>query len=115
MGWDARLVIDAGAETPTPLEVDYYNSDGFGWSMTWNVSPMYREAFGHSITALDSLPAPEAAAKMEAALAKMEAEPERYRAMNPPNGWGDYEGAMRVLRQMASVCREYPKATFSIQ
>lgn len=30
----------------------------------------------------------------------LEADPERYRAMNPPNGWGSYDSLLDVLRKM---------------
>lgn len=114
MGWNARLTIDTGAETLTPLDLDYSDPGGYGWSMTYNVSPMYREAFGHSIMDLNGLPAPEAADRMEAALRDMENNPTKYKAMNPPNGWGSYEAAMSILRQMIPICRQHPKATFEI-
>jgi len=37
----------------------------------------------------------------------MQSEPDRWRAMNPPNGWGDYDrciqGRMRVWADTASI------------
>ena len=30
----------------------------------------------------------------------LEAGPARFRARNPPNGWGDYDGLLKVLREM---------------
>ena len=39
----------------------------------------------------------------------MEAEPERYRALNPDNGWGDFDSFLTVLREMhKSSCVEWP-------
>lgn len=37
----------------------------------------------------------------------MEADPAAYRAMNPPNGWGDSDGALDVLRQFRDACRKH--------
>lgn len=30
----------------------------------------------------------------------LEAQPERFRLANPPNGWGDYDSLLKVLREM---------------
>ena len=48
------------------------------------------------------------------AIEKMESNPEKYKAMNPPNGWGNYEGALEVLKEMAKVAFEYPETVFLI-
>ena len=45
------------------------------------------------------------------AIKTMEDDPERFRAMNPENGWGDYEGALEWLRKILAACRTYPKAS----
>lgn len=38
----------------------------------------------------------------------LEADPARFRAMNPPNGWGDYDGLLGVLRDMRDRVTEEP-------
>jgi len=35
-------------------------------------------------------------------LAGLCADPDRYRAMNPDNGWGDYDSLLRVLQEMCA-------------
>ncbi len=54
-------------------------------------------------------PASEAIEPLRAAVARMEADPEAYRALNPPNGWGDYEGALDYLRRFLEACEEKPE------
>lgn len=44
------------------------------------------------------------------AIHKMEADPERYRAMEPSNGWGSYEGTLSFLRKLRDACLMYPNA-----
>lgn len=44
------------------------------------------------------------------AIKTMEDDPERFRAMNPKNRWGDYESALVWLREILAACRTYPKA-----
>jgi hypothetical protein len=38
----------------------------------------------------------------------LEADPERYRAMNPANGWGDYDRLLVVLREMRDRVPDWP-------
>jgi hypothetical protein len=38
-------------------------------------------------------------------VAGLEADPERFRAMNPPNGGGDYDSLLVVLREMLGYSR----------
>lgn len=38
----------------------------------------------------------------------LEADPERYRAMNPPNGWGDYDSLLETLRKMRDAVPDWP-------
>lgn len=54
--------------------------------------------------------AAELAEILETGLAKLEAEPERFRAMNPPNGWGSYEGLVQFVRNYLQACRDNPDA-----
>lgn len=39
-------------------------------------------------------------------IAGLEADPDRYRAMNPENGWGDYDRLLDVLRRMRDATAE---------
>lgn len=45
---------------------------------------------------------------LEAAVDHMAANPEVYRAINPPSGWGDYDGALRYLAGIECWCRAHP-------
>lgn len=45
------------------------------------------------------------------AVSAMEGEPERFRALNPANGWGDYEGAVDYMRRFYLACERHPDAT----
>lgn len=47
---------------------------------------------------------------LRAAIRAMLADPERFRAHNPANGWGDYEGFLAFCRRLADACEEYPDA-----
>lgn len=47
---------------------------------------------------------------LSAGLAALEKFPVKFRAYNPPNGWGTYEGLVRFVREYLSACKEYPHA-----
>lgn len=43
-------------------------------------------------------------------LARLEANPDGYRELNPKNGWGSYEGLVRFTRDYLDACKQYPDA-----
>jgi hypothetical protein len=79
---------------------------------TYNVSPMFYDALAcrDGIRGLDGAKGKDAYPLLAEAIAKMEADPAKYRAMNPKNGWGDYDGALKLLRELKTWCAEFPEA-----
>lgn len=51
---------------------------------------------------------PDGAALLHRIVLGLEADPERFRAMNPDNGWGDYDSLLKVLRDMRDAVPEWP-------
>lgn len=47
-------------------------------------------------------------------LALLESDPERFRAFNPPNKWGSYEGLVMFVRNYLSACVENPDAKVEV-
>lgn len=43
-------------------------------------------------------------------LERLKAEPERFKALNPSNGWGDYDGLVEWLEAYLAACVENPNA-----
>lgn len=43
-------------------------------------------------------------------LDKLRSEPDKFKAFNPPNGWGDYEGLVEFVANYLNACQEYPDA-----
>ena len=82
-------------------------------NVTYNLGAMWAEAGvkdalyeaeGH--TAEELLPA------FRDALELMESDPPRFEKHDSPNGWGNYVGAVRFLRELVGACEAHPTAIF---
>lgn len=108
MSYDVRLEIDTGGEYPASVTE---------WrSPTYNLAPMFRWALdrdkdGDGLRGLDGRTAQYAIGKLRAAVEDMEDNPATYKAMNPANGWGDYDGALAFMREFLADCIAHPKAS----
>jgi len=125
MSWDATLyaVTDVtechscGQALPEPKR----ERDEIGWwNFTHNTNGMIAAAYeAFTGTATEQCDGPlgpvigpawwrrlngasgaDGAAYLASIIAGLEADPDRYRAMNPPNGWGSYDHLLPVLRSM---------------
>jgi len=47
-------------------------------------------------------------------LAELEADPEAAKKYNPFNGWGDYEGLVRFVKNYLEACKQYPDANVGV-
>lgn len=110
MSYDIALYlkVDTGGSEP----VDYCAADIGNY--TANVSGMWTDALGYRLADLKGRTAGDCTDDLRRAVADMQNRPDHYRAMNPPNGWGDYEGALAYLRQLHDACCAHPKATVHI-
>jgi DNA repair exonuclease SbcCD ATPase subunit len=106
-----RQAIDEELER---LEDDYEDAKLTSLNVTHNLNKMaevvglykilwYPEEVG--ITSASQMIEP-----LEKAIKELEANPEKYKAYNPPNGWGDYGIFVSFCRSMLSTCRENPDA-----
>jgi len=78
-------------------------------NITYNIAPMWVVALGGAgIRRFEGAPGVEAAGPLSEGVERMRADPATYRAMNPPNGWGNYEGALEYLDRLARACALHP-------
>lgn len=89
------------------MEGELYLNDGF--NMTSNVGPMYHAAGGLQIGDLDKKTAVEVLDKVRPAYAYMLTHPDEMRALEPENGWGTYEDALKFLREIIATCLDHPE------
>jgi hypothetical protein len=81
-------------------------------NMTSNVAPMWRRA-GADLAAMKGKTAKEVRFILATAVRNMLAEPEKYKALNPGNGWGDYRSCVEYLTRLALMAGEVdPADTF---
>jgi hypothetical protein len=99
MSWDFYLVDDNGDEIT-----------GTWFNYTYNVSGMFDAAVGETPSEWDGRKAGDLVPVCSKILADFADRPEFYRAMNPENGWGDFEGARTFIRNIQDVCADRPDA-----
>ncbi len=51
---------------------------------------------------------------LEDGLERLESDPEFYKKYNPSNGWGCYEGLVKVLREYLEACKKHPHAKITV-
>ncbi len=86
----------------------------FETNITHNLGGMFEEAGVYNILWRgDGMVAGEVLTKLKAALDLMEAEPERFKKHDSPNGWGLYIHAVPWLRGIVEACKNHPHATIS--
>lgn len=109
MSYDIELLVytaitgqDGESESVTVYDVGNYTS---------NVAPMWSAALGRSLGDLHGRSAGACVVWLTSAVKDMKREPDKYKAMNPKNGWGDYEGALAYLENLLHACKILPNTT----
>jgi hypothetical protein len=87
--------------------------DGLDWNYTHNTTPMIYQVLEEAGVALaerepwyqrlNGMTGREARDYLQVIVGGLEADPARFRAMNPPNGWGSYDDLLQVLREMRAA------------
>ena len=102
MSWWAGVRIDTGADL---IEVDDRN-------ITYNVSRLFRLVLSHpeGLRGFHKAPASEAGGVFARAADELEALPQEIvRPLEPANGWGSRDSAVKDLRWLAETCARAPK------
>lgn len=110
MSLDFALVvdIDSGSARTRTVEV-------FSLNITHNLREMWIKAGVYdALYESDGKCAGEIIEALVCGLGHMEEHPAEYQALNPPNGWGSYDGAFRWLTMVTRACTEHHKAIIAI-
>ena len=102
-----EVVVDTGGSEPRTLEL-------FERNITHHLNTMAGEAgiYKHlwrpeeiDITHAEQLIEP-----LRGGLKQLRADPAKFRAHNPSNGWGSYEGLVEFVADYLRACEENPRA-----
>ena len=101
MSYDISLYINTGIEERKVVEVGNY---------TYNCCGMFTDASaGTAISDLDGEECWKIEPMLASAVENLQKNPNKYRAMNPENGWGDYDSFLLYVEKLLRECRQNPK------
>lgn len=101
--------LDFGMED-APLIRAHARTGNNEFNLTYNLTPMLRAAGMDPWKDFIGLSAQVAGRQWLHVLKTLNAYPTRFKAMNPENGWGSYDGAVEVLAALVDACIVYPDA-----
>lgn len=107
MSYDVYLVADVGGPEPVYLNLLDVN-------VTYNLTPMFIAAGGSSPRDWNDKPASEVREQCLAVLTAFNADQAKFEALNPANGWGDFNGARAFIQEVADACAKAPRATVRV-
>lgn len=102
------------------MSLDIYITDiirttVFDGNITHNLVPMWEEA-GCYEALYDSSgkKARSILPKLKRALKAIQADPDKYKVLEPANGWGTYESAINFLEKVIEACKNNPNGELYI-
>ena len=105
------MSLDVYLNAIRPVEVYWAN-------ITHNLNTMAKEAGLYEVLwrpdEIGLTKASELIETMEKGLALLRADPERFKAFNPSNGWGSYEGLVEFVEKYLDACKANPDAEIDI-
>lgn len=104
MSWDIGIGVNG---------IHFENAE---WNYTHNCNDMMRKAGYDWVYHLNGQLVSETVPKFEAMLNELESHPKKYRAMNPENGYGNYDSLCKKWREILPRAKEIvesvPNATW---
>jgi len=100
---------------PEPCDKCGRSDEELNFNITYNLSEMWHEACPinqKNIMAFDGMSAKNALPVLEATLEELEKNPQKYKKLNPENGWGSYEVLLDTLTAIIIACKKHPEAVF---
>jgi hypothetical protein len=90
--------------------------EGFELNVTYNLSPMFQKALSckEGLRIFNGERGQDSAFLLELAHSRLQEEEEEFLKLNPPNGWGDYAGAVSTINIMRRWAYEVPGGVFRV-
>jgi len=90
-------------------------TDVYSGNMTHNVTPMWKLAgIYDDLYNSDGKKAKDVVKNLKKGLRIMKFGKRRFSKLNPENGWGSYESAVKYLKEIIDACELYPESDISI-
>jgi hypothetical protein len=105
MSYDIYLMINTGIEE---AEVKYVGN------ITYNIAPMVKKACGMTFLDMEGKIATEVAQILKKGMVAMIERPEEFEALNPDNGWGNFEDLLSYMKLFWSLCRKHPSCVVEV-
>jgi len=90
----------------------------FDWNITHNLTKMADAAGLHEVLwrpeEIGVLMACHMIDRLRAGLELLRSDPDRFKALNPDNGWGDYNGLVKMAAAYLAACEEHPTAAVRV-
>lgn len=115
MSADIWLDPDPGGDCCGPSEEPTWKSahwEDHHINLTYNLSPMLREAGFPGWDSLTGAPCSEVGGMLLRVATTLVNDPERFKKLNPENGWGTYEQAVGAMFGLAVMCKTHPECFF---
>lgn len=81
---------------------------------TSNAAGMWADALGYPLADMHGRRAGDCVTDLRNAVTRMDDDRSRYEAMNPPNGWGNAQGARDYLADLLDSCRRWPDGKIEV-
>ena len=113
MSWDA--ILQCGCCGNSIIDVNYTHNVNAMANLA--LDPDYQpgtvaaEVFTNRVSwwrQLDGMTGPEGAALLDQIITAFDADPEKYRALNPPNGWGNFDDFRERLIRLRDAVPGHP-------
>ena len=112
--WDEKFP----GRAPIVVDIDQDDDEVYERNITHNLNKMAGEAgiYKHlwSPGELGITKAGELIDPLREGLALLKSDPERFKAFNPTNGWGNYDGLVNFVEEYQAACVRYPAAEIGI-
>ena len=113
MSLTVYLSLDVDVGRTKPHHVEFFSAN-----VTHNLTAMADEAgiYRHlwHPEQVDVVTASDLIEPLSEGLNWLRSEPERFKKLNPKNGWGDYQGFVQFVVAYLEACEAFPKANVEV-
>jgi hypothetical protein len=108
-----RMSLDIWLESPTCPTCGHSEGSGFNRNTTYNHERMWHAMYPDlPMVPIDGMTGEESLPLLTQVLSKLLADPEKFSALEPDNGWGSYAIFVVFIRDLIDDAEKKPKAVW---